>query len=210
MDSGYFDSRFSDDSSRAKSWFYLCRYFQKFIDSESTVLELAAGYCYFINQIEAKRKIAVDLFPDLKRYANMNVEAHIANATKLSFLTNKSVDVIFASNFLEHLDWGQLEELISEMIRLLKPGGRVILMQPNYRLAYKEYFDDYTHRTVFTDRSLSDWFESHDFICELSKPRFIPLTVKSRLGGFSKAIPIYIRSPWKPFAGQMLMVFTRR
>ena len=207
MDRGYFDSRFVEDLKRAKSWAYLCEYFQRFVPREATVLELGAGYCYFINQIDAERKIAVDLFPDLERYASADVEAHLADATKLDFIDKESVDIIFASNFLEHLEWGQLHSLMNEMTRVLSPNGQIILMQPNYRLSYRSYFDDYTHRTIFTDRTLLDWFESHHFICEFSKPRFLPLTVKSRLGAFSRAIPLYLRSPWKPFAGQMCFVF---
>jgi SAM-dependent methyltransferase len=207
--SSYFETRFLEDDRRLKSWNYLCRYFQKIVSREDTILEIGAGYCYFINQIEASRKIAVDLFPDLSIFASSSVESHIGDARKMDFLEDNSIDTIFASNFLEHLDWTQLEVLMTEILRVLKPAGRVMIMQPNFRHCYKHYFDDYTHRTVFTDHSVRDWFASHGFLTEISKPRFLTLTVKSTMGKLSFLIPIYLKSPWKPRSGQMFFVFRR-
>jgi ubiquinone/menaquinone biosynthesis C-methylase UbiE len=207
--SNYFNTRFLEDQRRAKSWGYLCKYFQKQIGKNETILEIGAGYCYFINQIAGTKKIAVDIFPDLHLFANKSVEAHIGDATKMQFLSDSSIDTVFASNFFEHLEWTQLESLMTELIRVLKPTGKVLIMQPNFRYAYKNYFDDYTHRTIFTDRSISDWFSTKGFEVEISKPRFLPLTVKSSMGHLSFLIPLYLLSPWKPRAGQMFLVFRR-
>jgi SAM-dependent methyltransferase len=205
----YFETRFVEDSRRLKSWSYLCRYFQKLVNREDTILEIGAGYCYFINRIESSRKIAVDLFPDLPAFAGNTVESHVADATKMDFLEDSSIDTVFASNFLEHLDWRQLETLMSELLRVLKPNGKVMIMQPNFKHSYKQYFDDYTHRTIFTDHSIRDWFASHGFSTEISRPKFLPLTVKSSIGGLNFLIPIYLKSPWKPKSGQMFFVFRR-
>lgn len=205
----YFETRFVEDGRRLKSWSYLCSYFQNLVNRDDTILEIGAGYCYFINGIESSRKIAVDLFPDLPEFADNSVESHVADATKMEFLEDSSVDTVFASNFLEHLDWKQLETLIDELLRVLKPNGRVMIMQPNFKHSYKQYFDDYTHRTIFTDQSIRDWFASHGFSTEISRPKFLPLTVKSSMGGLNFLIPLYLKSPWKPKSGQMFFVFRR-
>jgi hypothetical protein len=39
--------------------------------------------------------------------------------------------------------------------------------------------------------------------------RFTPLTVESRIGGLQGLVPLYLRLPWRPFAGQMLAVARR-
>ena len=91
----------------------------------------------------------------------------------------------------------------------LVSGGLFGLVQPNFRLAPGRYFDDYTHRTIFTDVSLTDWLSASGFEIAASVPRFLPLTVKSRLGALTFLVPLYLRSPWRPFAGQMFVLARR-
>lgn len=209
MESNYFFSRFSEDPNRRKMWDHLNRFFQKYVDLNGTTVELGAGYCYFINGIQSKKRIAVDLFPNLKNYINPGVEGHIRSATDLSFIPSQTVDTIFASNFLEHLSWPDLEKVMAECKRILAKQGRVLILQPNFKYSFRSYFDDYTHMTIFTDKSIADWFVSNGFKVEISAPKFLPLTVKSKLGKFGFLIPIYIRSPFKPFAGQMFLAFRK-
>jgi hypothetical protein len=92
---------------------------------------------------------------------------------------------------------------------VLAPRGRLSLVQPNFRVAPHVYFDDYTHRTVFSDVSLCDWLRASGFRVVECVPRFMPFTVKSRLGGLTFLVPLYLRSPWRPFAGQMFVVAER-
>jgi hypothetical protein len=47
---------------------------------DSTVLEIGAGYCEFINSIRAKRKVAFDLNRDIKKFAKDSVEVVIASS----------------------------------------------------------------------------------------------------------------------------------
>ena len=93
---------------------------------------------------------------------------------------------------------------------MLSPGGNLILVQPNFRLAPRRYFDDYTHRTIWTDTSLGDLVAAHGFDVVRSEPRFLPLTMKSRLSFGHRLVPLYLRLPYRPLAGQMLVVARRR
>lgn len=98
--------RFSNEELPRKNeiWKILCSdFFQKFINPESTVVDIACGYGEFLNNIQAKRKIAVDLNPDAKNFLQKNVEFHLCMATELSSVVRESADVVFTSNFLEHL-----------------------------------------------------------------------------------------------------------
>jgi len=205
----YFSSRFREDQKRKKAWRYLTRYLQRYVAESDSVLELGAGYSYFINEISAKSKFSIDLFEDLGKFSSQDVNFHVGDVTDLSFLANSSIDVFFASNLFEHLERHQLEQMLQEIIRVGSPNFRVMIIQPNYRLCSKRYFDDYTHVTVFSDISIRDWMESHGFRCVVNMPRFLPLTVKSKLGLFSRLLPIYIRFPIRPFAGQMFLIFTK-
>ena len=51
-------------------WKVLCAdFFQRFIPQDAIVIDLAAGYCEFINNISCARKIAIDLNPETRNRA---------------------------------------------------------------------------------------------------------------------------------------------
>src|SRR4051812_15641993 len=64
------------EAQRTDIWKVLCAdFFQKWVPRDSTVLDVAAGHCEFINNIEAGRRLAVDLNPDVLVRATPGVEA---------------------------------------------------------------------------------------------------------------------------------------
>ncbi len=205
--SQYYATRFTPDARRGRVWTHLVRYFARYVPATADVLELGAGYCYFINAVTARRRVAVDLGAQVRECAGPGVDAVEADVLAyLPTVPDGSFDVVFASNFLEHFEWPQLAQMVGHLRRILRPGGRLLLMQPNFRLQPGRYFDDYTHRAVFSDVSLADWLEANGFRVTTCEPRFLPLTVKSRAGGLAFLVPWYLRSPWRPLAGQMFVV----
>jgi SAM-dependent methyltransferase len=81
------------------------------------VLDLACGYGEFINNIRAARKIAVDLNPDSPDAVAGDVIFHAVAANALGPITDASVDVVFTSNFFEHLpDKAALQEVLGEVL----------------------------------------------------------------------------------------------
>ena len=205
----YFETRYKYDKDRSSVWMAICEYLQTFIDSQGTTVDLGAGYCDFINNINSKKKIAVDMNFDSLNYCHPNVKFIKAKVYKISKIKNLSVDTIFASNLLEHLNDEELELLIIEFKRILKRGGKIILIQPNYKYAYKDYFDDYTHKKVFSHISIVDFFVSHNFTLSKLFPKFMPFSLKSRLPKSYLLTKIYLHSFFKPFAKQMLVIFVK-
>jgi len=203
---GYHETRLAFDSRRDVLWKTLCEAcFQHMVRPADCVLELGAGYGHFMNHIHCSRRIAVDKWDGLLRYVEPEVIAHIGDVTDLSFVPDGSVDFVFASNLVEHLAQAEFGVLLERVRTKLKPGGTLNLLQPNYRFAYREYFDDYTHVAVYSDRSLADFLASHGYRVIDSRPRFLPLTVKSRLPVWPLLIRLYLRLPFKPLAKQMLI-----
>ena len=206
----YFNTRFPPDPRRGRLWRHLTSYLSRFVPAQASVLELGAGYCYFINEVPAARRVAVDVSPEIQRWSIVGVETHVCDAvTFLRQAGSEQFDFVLASNFFEHFDWPALNEMLPLIRSVLRPGGRLAVIQPNFRLVPGRYFDDYTHRAIFTDVALNDWLQSADFIIALSVPRFLPLTVKSRLGALSFLVPLYLRLPWRPLAGQMFVLAER-
>jgi SAM-dependent methyltransferase len=207
---GYFATRLASDSRRSVLWDTLCsQVFQPYVPVSATVVELGAARGEFINVINAERRIGVDVWPGLSDHVVEGVEAHVQSATDLGFLEPESVDVVFASNFLEHLNVDDARAVLKEVHRVMRVGGRLILVQPNFRTSHKRYFDDYTHVSIWTDVSLSDFLVAEGLEVERVEPRFLPLTVKSRFPVHPWLIRLYLASPIKPMAGQMLVVARR-
>jgi len=179
--------------------------FQRLIPEDGCVLELGAGYAHFINHVSCRRRIAIDLWEGMPKYAAPGVEAMVQSACDLSGIEGGSVNFAFASNLVEHLTHEEFARLLRELRPRLKAGGTLNLLQPNYRFAYREYFDDYTHVSVYSDRTLCDFVAANGYRVIECRPRFLPLTVKSRLPVSPALIRLYLASPWKVMGKQMLL-----
>lgn len=70
-------------------------------------------------------------------------------------------DVVFSKSVIEHFYYP--ERLMKEIYRVLKPGGLVITLCPDWEFNYQIYFEDYTHRTPFMRSSLRDIQLIHGF-----------------------------------------------
>jgi hypothetical protein len=108
---------------------------------------------------------------------------------------------------MEHLDKDQRDRTMKGVKRCMKKGGVLILIGPNFRYAYKEYFDDYTHTTIYTHVSLADAMYEYDFMPVKVVPKFLPLTLKSRLPKSYLLTKLYLNSPIHPLGKQMLLIF---
>lgn len=205
---GYFETRLAPNPNRAQVWVHLCRYLTRFIPPSAAVLELGAGWCDFANHVEAGRIVAMDVDPVVERAAAAHVEAVVGDCTDLSRFRPGEFDVVFASNLLEHLPRDQADLMLDQAATVLAPDGRLILLQPNFRLNPGRYFDDYTHVAIYTDTSLSDYLASLGWTVDVVVPRLLPLTLKSKASRLTFLVPWYLRSPVKPLAGQMLVVAT--
>jgi len=202
----YFQTRFSEDPRREILWRTLVQYyFQPRIPRDGCVLELGAGYGNFINNVRAQRRIAQDQWPEFAQHLAPGVESHAGSVTDLSFLADKSVDFAFASNLFEHISQQDFASVLAQLRRKLKPRGSLTLLQPNYRYAFREYFDDYTHITPYSHLSICDFLQANSYDVIRCVPRFLPLTLKSRLKVSPLLIRLYLLSPVKPLGKQMLV-----
>ena len=202
----YFQTRFSEDPRREILWRTLVQYyFQCRIPPDGCVLELGAGYGNFINNVRARRRIAQDRWPEFAQHLAAGVESHAGPVTDLSFLADNSVDFAFASNLFEHISQQDFASVLAQLRRKLKPQGTLTLLQPNYRYAFREYFDDYTHITPYSHLSICDFLHANSYDVIHCVPRFLPLTLKSRLKVSPLLIRLYLLSPLKPLGKQMLV-----
>jgi len=208
-----YERRFTPDLGfRSQMWQILCRdFFQRYVATDCTILEIGAGYCEFINNIEAVRKIAVDINPDIEEYAGHDVQVVTSRASQMDALADGSVDVAFASNFFEHLHRNEILATIREIQRVLKKGGKFMILQPNIRFCAKDYWMFFDHITPIDDRALAEALETNGFHVLEMISRFLPFTTKSRLPKSAFLVRAYLRlRPAWALIGQQSFVVTER
>lgn len=206
MTSAYHETRLEHDPRRQVVWKALWKYhFANLIPHDACVLDLGCGYGEFINNVVARRRIGLDTWDEIGRHLAPGVEPIVSSVTRLDGVEDASVDFAFASNLFEHISQADLAQVLAGLRTKLAAGGTLNILQPNYRYAYREYFDDYTHVSVYSHVSLADFLEATGYEVLDVKPRFLPLTVKSRLPVSPALIGLYLRSPFKPMGKQMLL-----
>ena len=205
-DDAYHRTRSQPDARRRVLWQTLVAcVFQKQIPPEAVVLELGAGYGDFINAVTARCRLAVDVWPGMGAHLEAGVEGLVTSITRLDGVPDSSVDYVFSSNCFEHVSQPDLMECLAQLRRKMKPGGMLSIVQPNFKYCFREYFDDYTHISIYTAQGLSDLLAANGFRVVRCIPRFMPLTLKSRVPVHPWLIRLYLMSPFKPMARQMLI-----
>jgi SAM-dependent methyltransferase len=206
--------RFAGHELRRKQvWEVLNRhFFEQWVKPDHSVLDLGAGYCEFINSVRARRKFALDLNPNTSQQAAAGVQVISQDITRQWAMDNACVDVVFTSNFLEHLPAKKdLTHCLSEASRILKPGGRFIALGPNIRFAFREYWDFFDHYLPLSDRSLVEALEVNGFCSEVVIPKFLPYTMKGSMPAHPALVRLYISLPlaWRFLGRQFLVVASK-
>jgi SAM-dependent methyltransferase len=193
-----YELRFDGADVRAKDaiWRELGKYLQRYVPHGSRVVDIACDLGYFIRHIEASERWATDIrdvgsaLPD---------DVHFVRASGLdlaSALPNDYFDLAFFSNYLEHLS---STEAVLQQLRvafsLLKPGGRVLILQPNIRLTGGRYWDFIDHQTALTERSLAEAATMAGFRTRQVVARFLPYSTKSRLPQYPLLVRAYLAFP---------------
>lgn len=203
-------SRFTEAERAAKNklWAVLVgRFLQRYVPDDATVVDIAGGYGEFAFHVKAKRKIIVDLNPDAQHTAQSGIEVRLADARRLASEADLAgaVDVVFVSNFFEHLaSKDDLLAVLAGIRALLRPGGTLLVIQPNFRYSYREYFDFLDHSLIITDRSLAEALRLSGFTIEELIPRFLPFTTKGRPSSpLLLRVYLSLRWLWPVFGAQI-------
>lgn len=182
-------------AQKNKVWKIICEDFlQQFILPSDAVLDMGAGTCEFINHINCGKKYASDINPDAKAFAARDVEM-VPQATGGALeLEDESIDVVFASNFFEHLPDRQcVIDTLAEIRRVLAPTGKLIIVQPNVKYLYIHYWDYFDHQIALSDGSMREAISTTGFAIEILRARFLPYTFRSRFPKGTFFVKTYLK-----------------
>jgi SAM-dependent methyltransferase len=153
-------------------------FFNRWVGPKDAVLDLGCGYGEFINNIRATKKWAMDLNPEAPKHLAGEVTFLHQDCSSPWPLPEGSLDSVFTSNFFEHLpDKDCLKRTIRQILRCLKPGGRLIALGPNIKFLPGQYWDFFDHHVALTELSLAEALEVEGFAMEQVTPRFLPYTL---------------------------------
>lgn len=206
--------RFSSIASyRRKVWKILVKqYFQKLVGFDKVILDLGCGWGEFINSIQAEQKYAMDLNQEASQHLSPEVTFIHQDCSKYWQVKDSSLDVIFTSNFLEHLLTKEdLSRTVAEMYRCLKPSGKLICLGPNIKYVGGAYYDFFDHHLPLTEDSVAELLQLKGFTIEQCLPRFLPYTMANGKQPPLWCLYLYLYIPlaWK-FIGKQFLVIGRK
>lgn len=209
-----YNIRFSNlEEYRKRVWKILVNeYFKKYIKGSDCVLDLGCGYGEFINNVSCSELHAMDLNPDSRKHLHDNVHFHQQDCSQTWNIEPEKFDLIFSSNFFEHLPSKQsLESTILNAQRALKPKGKIIALGPNIAVLKGKYWDFWDHHVALSDQSISELFEIFEFNVEKIVPKFLPYNMVRVNKKPLFMVSLYLKVPflWKLFGKQFLLVASK-
>ena len=179
------------------------------MDPNAKVLDLGAGWGEFIRHINAAHKFAMDLNPETGGRVSDDVTFLHQDCSRKWEMESDSLDVIFTSNFLEHLpDKASLERTISEAYRCLKANGVIVCVGPNIKYVPGAYWDFWDRHVPLTEMSLAELLSMNGFRIDLSVARFLPYSMSTGRTPPLFLVKLYLKLPffWPLFGKQFLVI----
>ena len=179
----------------------LCKYIAEnyFKPSYETLLDVGCGRGEHLREFQklGYQVKGVDLSKEAKELLK-DLEIEILDIEREPLPHgDSSFDVVFNKSLIEHLN--NPENFVREAYRVLKSGGRLITMTPDWESIYRIFYEDYTHKTPFTENSLRDIHQIFGFKeVEVKKFRQLPILWKYPfLNIFSKTAYYFPKSEIK-------------
>jgi len=185
------------------------KFFTRWVKPDAEVLDLGCGYGEFINNIQAEKKWAMDLNPDAPNHLREDVIFSHQDCAETWPITENSLDIVFTSNFFEHLpNKERLSLTLRHIYKALKPGGQLIAIGPNIKFLHGQYWDFYDHNVYLTETSLGEALEIEGYTLNVLEPKFLPYTMVSAPEYPMIFVKLYLAFPflWKILGRQFLVV----
>lgn len=196
-----------DMVDRTKVWSLVSRHIMAMAANPERVLDPACGLGEFISTCHAPEGWAVDLGTTPPA---LPADVRFISGSFFDVdLPSGHFDLIFASNILEHMpDQQRVNEFLVRARGLLRPGGRTIVMGPNFKYCADEYFDCADHVVPLTHLSVEEHLAAAGYVIERNIPRFLPYSFRSRLPVTHRGTRAYLSLPfaWKILGKQFLVV----
>jgi len=199
-----------DQAARSEVWGAIARYLHRRLGEPRRLLDPAAGLGEFIANSPAQDRWAVDMV-DHGLTSIKGLTTRIAPILEAD-LPEGTFDAVFASNLLEHLsNPTEIAQFLSRMRGLLRPGGVIGIMGPNFKYCPREYFDCADHVLALTHVAVAEHLYGAGFEVQSITPRFLPYSFRSILPASRRLTETYLAAPllWRLLGKQFLVMGSR-
>jgi hypothetical protein len=197
-----------DRNKKLSTWKIIAEFIHEKLGKPSSMIDPAAGDCEFINQVPAKERWAVDMGEHTKRAAQSDVKVVIGNNLDVSLPLNY-FEGVYVSNFLEHLHSQEdVANFLERMFAILKPGGKIAIMGPNFKYCAANYFDFADHTVILTELGVAEHLYGAGFEVKEVHDRFLPLSFRGKIPVTDFLVKMYFQMPfaWRFMGKQFLLV----
>jgi hypothetical protein len=209
-----YEYRFQGIDQKKKNivWSEIASFIYNLTNKPKRAIDPAAGMCEFINHVPSDEKWAVDLNEEfVKEYAKPGINLVIGDVLTADLKKNY-YDLVFISNFLEHLhSQEEVADFLTKMHDILAENGKIVVMGPNFKYTYKEYFDFADHTVILSELGVAEHLYGAGFKIDKIYPRFLPLSFRGGLPVNRFLIKTYLSIPiaWKILGKQFLLIATK-
>ncbi|MBI4284060.1 MAG: class I SAM-dependent methyltransferase [Chloroflexi bacterium] len=161
------------------------------------LLEVGCGRGDFL---EAFQRLGIDCYgldqavSAVENLGHLQVKKADVSIEPFPFEGN-AFDVVYHKSLIEHLY--SPEHLMRETYRILRPGGRAIILTPDWVSQMKVFYEDFTHCRPYDVTSLRDALQIYGF-SEITTERFYQLPIVWSYPGLKilcKVLQIMLSTP---------------
>lgn len=145
--------------------FQLASYlFDRFgLNKGDKVLEIGCGRGEVLTGFQ---KLGLDCYGlDLSDYSVENIKGLHVKKNDISKeplpFEDETFDLVYHKSLIEHL--ASPDNLMKETFRVLKPGGRIVVLTPDWVSQIKVFYEDFTHCKPYTTIALNDLLKVYGF-----------------------------------------------
>ena len=206
-----YEYRFQNVDKKKKliTWQVIANYIFRELNAPTSIIDIAAGECEFINAVPVEEKWAVDLNSEfISKFVNKNIRVKTGNALQLN-LPEEYFEAAFISNFLEHLNsHEEIHTVLTNIYQALRKDGRIAVIGPNFKYCSTEYFDFADHKIILTHISLEEHLYNAGFKIVKVFPKFLPVSFRGKLPVNKFIVKTYFTFPilWKIVGKQFLVI----
>jgi ubiquinone/menaquinone biosynthesis C-methylase UbiE len=197
-----------DQTKKLSAWKIIAEFIYEKLGKPASILDPAAGNCEFVNQVPCGERWAVDMNVQTQKAAASNVKVIIGNNLTANLPTNY-FEAVYISNFLEHLHTQQeVAGFLERMYDVLKPGGKICIMGPNFKYCAKEYFDFADHTVILSELGVAEHLYGAGFYIKEVHPKFLPLSFRGKIPVTGFLVKMYFKLPfaWNFMGKQFLVI----
>lgn len=136
-----------DPLKRQRRIAWQVRYIEKLVSDDSDFLEIGPGDCALSIAVSrfVRTVTAVDVSNEITRRNDLppNLCVVISDGTSIA-CADRSIDLAYSDQLMEHLHPEDAREQLDEVYRVLRPGGRYLVITPNRAIGphdITKYFD---------------------------------------------------------------------